>query len=98
MIKCKNNVKSANKLKHLIKKTGQWNLIDIFFPKDTHMAMRNRKTCLTLLIIREIQLKTTKIHHLASRRMALIKEKTGSSTVAQDPRGCGFDPWTHSVG
>ena len=49
------------------------------------MANRYMKRCLTLLIVREIQLRTTMRYHLTSVRMAVIKKSTNNKCW----RGCG---------
>ena len=49
------------------------------------MAKRNLKKCLTLLIIREIKIKTTMRYHLTPARIAIIKKCTHNKCQI----GCG---------
>ena len=49
-----------------------------FTKKDIWMASRHTKKCSTSLIIRKMQMKTTRRHHLTPVRVAIINKSTNN--------------------
>ena len=60
-------------------------IVGVGIERIGEMANRHMKRCSTKLIVRKMQIKTTKRYHLVPVRMAIVKKSTNKEWW----RGCG---------
>ena len=77
--------KQLNSTKTTQSNSGRKDLNRHFSKEDIQVANKHMKICSTLLVIREMQTKTTMRYHLTLVRMDIIKKSTNNKCW----RGCG---------
>ena len=88
LIQLNNNTTAKQQQKQPNQK-GEEDINRHFSKKDLQMANKHMKRCSTLLIIREMQIKTTVRYHLTLARMVITKKSTNNKGW----RGCGNVNW-----